>query len=92
MKDIIINDLYDRLSKMLKNDQHYSYKVVAERIAACIADIQQPEMYYVSYPALLDIAELGASLEYAVPGYEDQIVQQIRYKLRELKSQLPDLT
>lgn len=91
IENIVINDTYDRISKLLKNDQHYTYKQMGEFIIACTSSIDNAEMYYAKYPPLLDVAELGASLEYEGTAYQDEIIQQMRFKMSELRPLLPDI-
>lgn len=91
IENIIINDTYDRISKILKNDQHYTYKQMGEFIIACTSAIDNAEMYYTKYPPLLDVAELGASLEYEGTAYQDEIIKQMRFKMSELRKLLPDI-
>ena len=92
MKDTIINDLYDRLSKILKNDQKYSYATIGELISGCIENVEHINSYYDQYPPLVDILELGAAIEYASIEYRQESLQQIRYKMLELKKLLPDIS
>jgi hypothetical protein len=91
MENVLINDLYDRLSKILKNDQKYSYKEMSEFIIACASEQPDIETIYAKYPALLDIIELGAALEHGAADYQEHIRKQAQYKLSELKSALPDI-
>jgi hypothetical protein len=92
MKNTIINELFDQLSKILKNDQHYSTEKVGELMGACISRHRNIEQYYAEYPPLLDVAELGAALGYEGSGHRDEILKQIRYKMAQLKSLLPDIS
>lgn len=92
MKDTIINDLYDRLSKILKNDQKYTYEKIATLLSSCVADISHINSYYEYYPPLVDIMELGAALEYVSSEYKSATIQQIKYKMLELKRLLPDIS
>lgn len=91
MKHTIINDLFDRISKVLRNDQKYSYERVGKLIVDSTHRIRDIEQYYTRYPPLVDIIELGAALEYEGSVYQDEIVRQIQYKLQELKVILPDV-
>lgn len=91
MNNAIINDLYDRLSKILKNDQKYSNKVIAGLIVTCLTAQRDIDQYYSHYPPLVDVAELGAALEYAGVEYQDSTLQQIKYKMAELRTLLPDV-
>lgn len=86
-----INDIYDRISKILKNDQKYSYKTMGDHIVKCTSVHSNIEEYYDKYPPLLDVAELGASLEYEGGGYQKEIIDQIHYKMKQLHKLLPDL-
>lgn len=92
MNNIVINDIYDQLSKILKNDQKYSNSVIAGLIIRCIGSQSDIGLYYAAYPPLLDVAELGAALEYASPEYQAATIQQIRYKMSELRQLLPDIS
>lgn len=92
MKNIIINNAYDRISKILKNDQHYPYSVLGKLMIECMVAIDKIDQYYEKYPPLVDIAELGAALEYENSKYQDEIIKQIRYKMQELKVLLPDIS
>lgn len=91
MENIVINDTFDRISKILKNDQHYTYKQMGALIIAHIATIDNIDYYYQNYPPLLDVAELGAALEYEGTAYQDEIIKQMRFKLSELRKSLPDI-
>jgi hypothetical protein len=91
MKPTIINDLFDRISKVLKNDQQYPYQRVGKLIVDSTSRVRNIESYYSSYPPLIDIIELGAALEYEGSSYQDEIIRQIKYKLQELKAILPDV-
>lgn len=64
---------------------------MGEFIIACTSAINNAEMYYVKYPPLLDVAELGAALEYEGTVYQGEIIKQIRYKMSELRKLLPDI-
>lgn len=92
MQNHIINDIYDRISKILKNDQQYPYRTMGRLIIDCIRDVQNIEYYYDTYPALVDVAELGASLEHEGSDYQKEIIAQIKYKLRQLHATLPDIS
>jgi hypothetical protein len=92
MNNTIINDIYDRLSKILKNDQKYPNNVIAELIVTCLTAQQDIDQYYMQYPPLVDVAELGAALEYASAAYQNDTLQQIKYKMAELRTQLPDIS
>lgn len=89
--DTIINDIFDQLSKILKNDQKYSFEQMGGFITAYMSNVKNVESFYVKYPPLLDVAELSAALEYEGSGHKDAVVQQIRYKMSELKHLLPDI-
>lgn len=91
MNDIFINDTYDRIAKILKNDQQYSYKVVSEKIVSSVSKLNNIDRYYEKYPPLLDVIELGASLGYEGSGYQAEIIKQIQYKMSELRMLLPDI-
>jgi hypothetical protein len=86
-----INAIYDQISKVLKNDQQYSYKKMGELIITCTSTRDNIEQYYDRYPPLLDIAELGASLEHTGTAYSREVIEQIRYKMQQLLSLLPDI-
>jgi hypothetical protein len=92
MKNTVINDIYDRISKILKNDQKYTYSKMGALIITYITSINSIDGYYQNYPPLLDVVELGAALEYEGSEYPDEIVRQIRYKMSELKHLLPDIS
>jgi hypothetical protein len=92
MNNRVINDTYDRISKILKNDQKYPYNTVAGLIIKCAAGISRVDDYYAQYPPLLDIVELGAALEYEGSGHHDELIRQIHYKMRQLKALLPDIS
>jgi hypothetical protein len=92
MKYASINDIYDRISKILKNDQKHSYNVLGGLIVECTIVLDEIDQYYTKYPPLLDVAELGAALEYEGSEYHDEIIKQINYKMRELKGLLPDVS
>jgi hypothetical protein len=92
MNNAVINDIYDQLSKILKNDQKYSNSVIARLLVKCIGAQSDINIYYAAYPPLLDVAELGAALEYASGEYQTDTIQQIRYKMSELKHLLPDIS
>lgn len=91
MEDIIINDAYDRISKILKNDHHYTYKEMGEFITSYASTLPAIESIYAHYPSLFDIIELGAALEYGTSVYQEHIRKQAQYKLSELRQALPDL-
>jgi hypothetical protein len=86
-----INYIYDQISKILKNDQKYSYKIMGGHIVACTNARQDIGRYFAKYPPLLDVAELGASLEHEGSGYEKETIEQIRYKMQQLLSMLPEI-
>lgn len=92
MKDTIINDIYDHISTILKNDQQYSYGILGGLIVEYTIGLDEINQYYDKYPPLLDVAELGAALEYEGSGYHEEIMKQIKYKMRELKTLLPDVS
>lgn len=92
MNNIVINDIYDQLSKILKNDQKYSNNVIATLIVKSISTQPDINHYYATYPPLLDVAELGAALEYASLEYQADTLRQIRYKMSELRQLLPDIS
>jgi hypothetical protein len=91
MEHETINDIYIRIRRILKNDQHYPYTVVGQRIVGYLTTLREANRYYDSYPPLLDIAELGAALEYEGTVQPTAIIDQITYKLAELKKILPDI-
>lgn len=91
MQDVIINDTYDRISKILKNDQKYSYKKLADLIAMHVHALENLESLYSQYPPLLDVVELSAALGYEGSAYQDEIIKQVKYKLSELRQLLPDI-
>lgn len=91
MKKIIINDTYDRITKILKNDQRYSYAKISALILQCVESIHDINHYYEQYPPLLDVIELSASIGYPGSGHQAELMQQIRYKMQELRHILPDL-
>jgi hypothetical protein len=92
MENRHINELYDQLSKLLKNDQKYPHKKVGESIVLSASRIENIEYYYSTYPPLLDVIELSAALEYEGSIYSDEMLQQIKYKMTELKNLLPDIS
>lgn len=92
MKNTAINDIYDRISKVLKNDQKYSYTKMGDLIIKYANGMDSINQYYEKYPPLLDIIELGAALEYEGSEHPDEIVRQIRYKMSELRNILPDIS
>lgn len=87
----MINTMYDRIVKILKNDQKYPSTKVGALIGGVAADAPNIETFFAEYPPLLDIIELGAALEYEGSGHINQIIEQIRYKLSELRKILPDI-
>lgn len=91
VENIIINDTYDRISKILKNDQKYTYLEMGEFIIAHTSTIENIESYYAKYPPLLDVAELGAALGYEGTDYQEEIIKQMKYKMSELRRLLPDI-
>ena len=91
MQDEYVNDLYNRLSVIVKNDRKYSYSEMGEMIIKNTHAAPGIEYYFQTYPPLIDIAELGASIAYEGTRHHDDIVKQIKYKLQELKSSLPDI-
>lgn len=86
-----INDIYDRIAKILKNDQKYPYETMGSHIVGCTIVRDDIDMYYDRYPPLLDVAELGASLEHEGTDYQKEIIEQIRYKMQQLRKLLPDV-
>jgi hypothetical protein len=92
MENRHINELYDQISKVLKNDQKYPYKKMGESIVASTNRINNIEYYYSAYPPLLDVIELSAALEYEGSAYHDEMIRQIKYKMSELKNLLPDIS
>ncbi|MDB5187179.1 MAG: hypothetical protein JWM07_651 [Candidatus Saccharibacteria bacterium] len=91
MQDVIINDTYDRISKILKNDQKYPYKKMGDLIATYVHALDNVESLYSRYPPLLDVVELGAALGYEGSAYQEEIIKQVKYKLSELRRLLPDI-
>lgn len=91
MHDTIINGTYDKIAKILKNDQQYPFTVIGKRIISCAAALSDIEQYYEKYPPLLDVIELGASLEYEGSTHQSEIMKQIQYKMAELRTLLPDI-
>lgn len=91
MENTTINNLYDRISKILKNDQKYTYTEMSARITASTSTLNDVESYYTTYPPLLDVIELGAALEYNGANYQEQMIEQMKYKMFELKKLLPDV-
>lgn len=87
-----INDIYDKISKILKNDQKYDYAAMGSRIVGCTIVLDDINFYYAKYPPLLDIAELGASLEHESHTYQVEMLAQIKYKMTELRKILPDVS
>lgn len=92
MTDAVINDLYDRLSKILKNDQQYPHTKVGGLIVSATSMRRGIEAYFDAYPPLLDIAELGAALEYEGSSHHDELLTQISYKMSQLRMLLPDVS
>ncbi|MDB5167831.1 MAG: hypothetical protein JWO55_89 [Candidatus Saccharibacteria bacterium] len=90
MENRHINELYDQISKVIKNDQKYPYKKMGELIVASANRFKNIEYYYAKYPPLLDVVELSASLEYEGSAHHDEMVRQIKYKMNELMNLLPD--
>lgn len=87
-----INAIYDQISKILKNDQKHPFKKMGSLIVGCTIVRNDIEWYYEKYPPLLDVAELGASLEHEGGEYQKEIIEQIRYKMQQLRTLLPDIT
>jgi hypothetical protein len=92
IEDIQINDAYDRISKLLKNDQQYSYDILGGLIVEYMTSLSEINQYYEKYPPLLDVVELGAALAYEGTRYHEEIMKQIKYKMQELKALIPDVT
>lgn len=91
MEDTLINDIYDRISKIIKNDQKYTHQKMGKLVIACLTSVAVAESLYANYPPLLDISELGAALEYEGSSHQESILQQMHYKMTELKALLPDI-
>lgn len=91
MQDEFINDLYNHLSVIVKNDRKYSYTEMGAMIIKKTHAARGIEYYFQNYPPLIDIAELGASLEYEGTTHHQDLIKQIKYKLQELKTLLPDI-
>lgn len=91
MTDAAINDLYNQLKKTLKNDQKYPYSKMGALIVASTSSKRDIDAYFKAYPPLLDVAELGAALEYGGGKHTDELMTQINYKLRQLSELLPDV-
>jgi hypothetical protein len=91
MTNAAINDLYIRLSKTLKNDQKYPYSKIGALIVACTSGKRDINEYFEAYPPLVDVAELGAALEYDGTSQPEELLTQIHYKLRQLAELLPDV-
>ena len=85
-----INTIYNQISHILKNDQKYSYAVIGSRIVGCTTVRSDIEQYFNRYPPLLDIAELGASLEHEGSAFERELMEQIQYKMQQLRAELPE--
>ena len=92
MKTHIINEIYDRISKILKNDQKYPYVTIGSLIVSSTTARRDINYYFDAYPPLLDIAELGASLEHEGSDYQAEIIEQIKYKMQQLRKMLPDIS
>jgi hypothetical protein len=92
MHNTIINDIYDRISKILKNDQKYPYETMGGLITTCTSGVGDIESYYRTYPALVDIMELGGSLEHTDANHQIEIIRQIQYKMQQLRKALPDIS
>lgn len=86
-----INTIYDRISKILKNDQKHSYKTMGQLIVNLFSGRADIERYYDLYPPLLDVAELGANLEHVEANHGREVIDQIKYKMQQLLVMLPDL-
>lgn len=91
MKPNVINSLFDRLSKIIKNDQQYPLTRVGHLLVASTASIKDIEQYYEHYPPIIDIVELGAALEYEGSSHHAEVIAQIKYKLQQLSVMLPDI-
>lgn len=92
MKHAFINDIYDHISTILKNDQQYSYDILGGLIVEYTIGLAEINQHYDDYPPLLDVVELGAALEYEGSNNREEIMKQIKYKMRELKALLPDIS
>lgn len=90
MNPIVINDAFVDLSKIIRNDYKFSNLEIGKRICAVVAKIKFIEKYFEAYPPLVDISELGAALAYEGSSHQNELLQQIKYKLSELKPLLPD--
>jgi hypothetical protein len=87
----VINDTYDRISKILKNDQKFPNDTIGKLIVEYVNGVDESDYYYDKYPPLLDIVELSGSLEHEGIAYQKEVIAQIHYKMQQLRKLLPDI-
>lgn len=92
MTDAAINDLYSQIRKTMKNDQKYPYSKMGALIVASMSSKRNIDAYFEAYPPLVDVAELGAALEHGGGKHNEELIEQINYKLRQLAELLPDIS
>jgi len=93
MKYVSINDICKRLQKILANKDDESPETLGGYIVGCTIIPDDIEAYYVDYPVLDEIADLGSDLEIGNYGNKQDgysYLSQINNKVKELQKSIHD--